>query len=152
MKLNLGCSPTPEQAEQIVVALFAIARASTRVTEIWKQRTYGDSPTLTGGERGEKMSGYVRALEDPYACDDCGADHDDYTVTKELWQGLGLKFRDNLCLDCLTKRLGRRLTSADLVDKPITPTPEQAEQIVVALFAIARAIDSLARVINQRPI
>ena len=54
-----------------------------------------------------------------YDCIDCRGINDLFMVTNTLWTGLGLSYRDNLCLDCLTKRLGRRLTQQDLTDVPI---------------------------------
>jgi hypothetical protein len=49
-------------------------------------------------------------------CIDCGLSSREYGVymaTDEVWEAAGLKYRDNVCRPCLSKRLGRPLAAAD---------------------------------------
>jgi hypothetical protein len=55
-----------------------------------------------------------------YLCNDCGVDvleiGDWCMCVPEVWRDrLGLGWRDNLCLACLEKRLGRPLTANDIM-------------------------------------
>lgn len=59
-------------------------------------------------------------------CDGCGADivalGEYYMVSREVWQQqLGLGWDDNLCIGCLEKRLGRKLTALDFITWPSYP-------------------------------
>jgi hypothetical protein len=59
-------------------------------------------------------------------CNDCGVDcvkiGEYYMAGPELWTDqLGLGFDDNLCIGCLEKRLGRRMTLRDLCRWPNSP-------------------------------
>ena len=43
-------------------------------------------------------------------------------VTPQIWEGqLGLNWDDNLCLDCLEVRLGRKLVVEDILTFPSYP-------------------------------
>ena len=57
-----------------------------------------------------------------FRCNDCNSLPDNYMVKNELWESLGLSYRDNLCLSCLTSRLGRRLREDDLMRHPTGET------------------------------
>lgn len=55
-----------------------------------------------------------RAVE---KCDDCSGEIPYiYMIKHELWYGLGLTKRSNLCLPCLSKRMGRQLRDSDFVE------------------------------------
>jgi hypothetical protein len=61
-----------------------------------------------------------------YLCNDCGIDTvaagEFYRLRPEIWSGqLGLGERDNLCIGCLEKRLGRKITLRDLGGFPHYP-------------------------------
>lgn len=57
-----------------------------------------------------------------YNCIGCGKTHTGYMVKKEVWQFAHLEPRDLCCMSCLTKRIGRPLTIADLADVPLNYT------------------------------
>ena len=48
-----------------------------------------------------------------YYCIDCGEFTDGYMVTDELWNAVVLNKRDCLCLECLERRMDRRLIMSD---------------------------------------
>lgn len=53
-----------------------------------------------------------------FGCRDCGIDPVYiYMIKHETWYGLGLGSRDNLCIPCLSKRLGRPLKDSDFTDE-----------------------------------
>lgn len=54
-------------------------------------------------------------------CDDCGFDvvsgGEYFTVKSEIWNGqLGLGLNDNLCVGCLERRLGRKISFTDTLN------------------------------------
>ena len=55
-----------------------------------------------------------------WGCADCGVDTkvEYYMVHKELWKSATHK-EILLCVGCLEKRIGRRLTPADFTDYPV---------------------------------
>jgi hypothetical protein len=54
-------------------------------------------------------------------CHDCGNDYDEYYMVHDhVWKASGLpKDGGELCVDCLERRIGRRLRSDDFTDAPI---------------------------------
>jgi hypothetical protein len=68
-------------------------------------------------------------------CSDCGiptaprrGPREWYMVTDEVWAAAGMRpgavVDGALCIGCLERRLGRRLTSADFLDLPVNHDPE----------------------------
>lgn len=58
-----------------------------------------------------------------YACNDCGDSvvsiGEFYMLKREIWQDqLGLGWNDNLCIGCLEKRLGRKISMSDMGSFP----------------------------------
>jgi hypothetical protein len=61
-------------------------------------------------------------------CNDCGVDclalGEYYMLNPDIWgKQLGLGWGDNLCIGCLEKRLGRRITVTDFVGGCFTTSP-----------------------------
>lgn len=58
-----------------------------------------------------------------FKCLDCGVNtlHNDeyYMVEDDIWDGVHPKRTGMLCIGCLEKRMGRKLTSTDFTDAPI---------------------------------
>lgn len=54
-----------------------------------------------------------------FDCIDCGGPSDPYMLRHDLWRSLKLNYSDNLCLSCLTARLGRRIHDSDLLNVPV---------------------------------
>ena len=54
-----------------------------------------------------------------FKCIDCGQnviDIGDFCMVQHsIWKKFGLKFRDNLCIECIEARLGRKLRPADFM-------------------------------------
>lgn len=68
-------------------------------------------------------------IERGFRCVDCGkhtdASGEYYSVHDDVWAASGLAMDGGmLCLACLSRRIGRRLTSADFVDAGCTPSDE----------------------------
>ncbi|QLJ05715.1 hypothetical protein HZZ00_34975 [Streptomyces sp. NEAU-sy36] len=61
-------------------------------------------------------------------CDDCGGDYENYAAKDEVWYGLA-RARSNtvLCIPCLEKRIGRRLTAADLKPEATANDPHSTQ-------------------------
>jgi hypothetical protein len=74
-----------------------------------------------------------------YPCNDCRRDCARighwYMAETNLWEKqLGLGWKDNLCLDCLEKRLGRPLRGWDDVTPASTQLPFQLSPRLPALW------------------
>jgi hypothetical protein len=59
-----------------------------------------------------------------WKCLDCGLDtneHDDqyYMIHDFIWLNINPGFIGNLCLRCLSRRLGRPLVESDFIDAPV---------------------------------
>ena len=86
----------------------------------------------------------MATTEADYLCQDCGVDTtpctgkrgcrhkgkwEHYMVTKALWEQAGMD-SGFLCIGCLERRIGRRLTPADFPDLPINyPDPWDTERL-----------------------
>lgn len=56
----------------------------------------------------------------PERCDDCAESFRGYMATDAVWCATGLpEYGALLCLPCLQDRVGRQLTSDDLLDAPV---------------------------------
>jgi hypothetical protein len=65
----------------------------------------------------------MEGMEALYRCNDCGIDvveaGEFYMLRREIWEGeLGLLMSDNLCIGCLEKRLGRKVSLTDMGSIP----------------------------------
>jgi hypothetical protein len=49
-------------------------------------------------------------------CQDCGVGYLYYCAQDEVWQAAGLGKHENVCIACLSLRLGHELTMADFTD------------------------------------
>lgn len=69
-----------------------------------------------------------RELMEGFLCLDCRRDTSDeyYMVHDELWIEANPDDEGMLCVLCLERRLGRRLTSADFTDAPVNDASETA--------------------------
>ena len=80
-----------------------------------------------GGNRGRDKLRRLFAKKRPAClCNDCGVDcakiGEYYTASPKVWEEtLGLGWKDNLCIGCLERRLGRRMTMRDLCRWPNSP-------------------------------
>ncbi len=68
------------------------------------------------------------AVRDKYKCNDCGVNvlttGEFYVVRPDIWEGqLGLGWEDNLCIECIEARLGRKLKGPlpDFISFPSYP-------------------------------
>ena len=73
-----------------------------------------------------------------WICNDCGVDcakiGEYYMACSSLWEGeLGLGLNDNLCIGCLEKRLGRRITMLDFSRWPNSPW-EHSQRLARVVF------------------
>ncbi|MFJ5027777.1 hypothetical protein ACIQB5_06710 [Streptomyces sp. NPDC088560] len=61
-------------------------------------------------------------------CDDCSGDYENYALRDEVWFGEA-RARSNtvLCIPCLEKRLGRRITAADLKPEAVVNDPHSTQ-------------------------
>ena len=80
-----------------------------------------------GGNRGrDKLRRLFPKKRPVCLCNDCGVDcakiGEYYTASPKVWEEtLGLGWADNLCIGCLERRLGRRMTMRDLCRWPNSP-------------------------------
>lgn len=69
------------------------------------------------------------------SCHDCGKDtfvddKDYFMVTHDLWAQHGVG-RGLLCMDCMEKRLGRKLVRADIIPCPVTLSNPYTKALLV---------------------
>lgn len=91
----------------------------------WKARALAAEAALaelTGGE----ILNCAAAVEEDFACLDCGKSTDDFLVEDALWYGAvpeNLKRMSEgkftfVCIDCFERRIGRKLCAEDFPDCP----------------------------------
>src|SRR5262245_36912481 len=108
-----GEAPSGQRQSNLAPAAGSLARAGAG-----KGETAGASAGIR--EAGEAMSRNIYLVDGKNGfghrrpCNDCRRDvvraGHWYMARPEIWEGkLGLGWDDNLCLDCLEKRLGRKL-------------------------------------------
>lgn len=73
-------------------------------------------------------------MNNKYNCKDCDKDcfienKDYYMITKELWKQYGVG-KGLLCLNCIEKRLGRKLIKEDIFDCCLTRENEYTNQLL----------------------
>jgi hypothetical protein len=64
----------------------------------------------------EEWGGELVRLPSHWKCEHCHVGYELYMVEDDVWQAAGLGYSNNVCLLCLTRRLGRELTLDDFTD------------------------------------
>ena len=74
-----------------------------------------------------------------HVCIDCGVnviEKGDYTmIDPKIWrEQFGLKDKDNLCIDCIEKRLGREIRMGDIISTPSVEGYPQSKTLQARIF------------------
>lgn len=85
----------------------------------WKREEHEESLKNREGEYTELWNGKIVSCTGGHKCQDCHARYEGYMVLDEVWQAAGLGEHENVCIPCLSHRLGRELTLADFCDAPV---------------------------------